>query len=53
MRAFDPEVMDVIWTAVEPSIPVPVDLHPLGRHRPRTPDRDCFEVIVVRLATNC
>ena len=53
MRALDPEVMDVIWTAVEALIPVPVDLHPLGCHRRRTADRDCFEVIVLRLATGC
>jgi len=30
-----------------------VDDHPLGCHRPRLSDRDCFEVIVIRLATGC
>ena len=53
MRALDPEVMDVIWTATKALIPVPVDLHPLGCHRRRAADRDCFEVIVVRLGTGC
>lgn len=53
MRALDPEVKDTIWAAVEPLIPVPVDNHPLGRHRRRKSNRDCFEVIVVRLATGC
>lgn len=53
MRAFDPEVGDAIWAAVQPLIPVPVDTHPLGCHRPRSSDRDCFDVIVVRLATGC
>ena len=45
MRAFDPEVLDAIWAAIEPLMPVPIDRHPLGCHRPRTPDRDCFTVI--------
>jgi transposase len=53
MRALDPEVFDTVWAAIEPLIPKPVDAHPLGCHRPRTPDRDCFEVILVRLATGC
>ena len=53
MRALDPEVKDAIWEAIEPIIPIPVDNHPLGRHRRRKSDRDCFDVIVVRLATGC
>ncbi|MGH9305009.1 MAG: IS5 family transposase, partial [Acidimicrobiales bacterium] len=53
MRALDPEVKDAIWQAFEPLIPVPVDDHPLGRHRRRKSDRDCFEVMLVRLATGC
>ena len=32
---------------------MPVETHPLGCHRPRLADRDCFEVIVVRLVTGC
>lgn len=44
MRAFDPEVVDAVWAAVEPLLPGPrVDEHPLGCHRPRVPDRVCFE----------
>src|SRR5271166_5301084 len=53
MRALDPEVKDVMWRAVEPLIPARVDHHPLGCHRPRADDRDCFEVMVVRLVTGC
>ena len=53
MRAFDPEVVNVIWAAIEPLIPEPVDTHPLGCHRRRAADRDCFAVILVRLATGC
>ena len=53
MRALDPEVRDVVWQAIEPLIPVPVDDHPLGCHRRRASDRDCFDVMVVRLATGC
>jgi transposase len=53
MRAFDPEVVDAIWAGIEPLIPTPVDFHPLGCHRGRKPDRDCFDVMRVRLATGC
>ena len=53
MRALEPEVVDVIWAAVEPLLAVrPV--RDLGRgHRPRIPDRLCFWGILVRLATGC
>lgn len=54
MRAFDPEVKDAVWTAIEGLIPVVVnDAHPLGCHRPRVPDRVCFEGILIRLVTGC
>jgi transposase len=53
MRALDPEVKDALWQAIEALVPVPFDTHPLGCHRPRASDRDCFEVIVVRLVTGC
>jgi transposase len=53
MRALDREVKEVAWQAICPLIPVPLDTHPLGRHRPRKSDRDCFEVMLVRLATGC
>lgn len=54
MRALDAEVVDAVWTAVKALIPVPpVDDHPLGCHRPRVPDRVCFEGILIRLATGC
>jgi len=53
MRALDPDVKDAIWAALEPRIPAYVDEHPLGCHRPRASDRDCFDVIVIRLATGC
>lgn len=53
MRALDPEVFDAVWAAIEPLVPVPAETHPLGCHRPRCSDRDCFEVMLVRLATGC
>lgn len=53
MRAFDPEVKAIVWQAIQPLIPVPVDNHPLGRHRRRKSDRNCFEVMLVRLVTGC
>ncbi|HEY6428490.1 MAG TPA: hypothetical protein VIX84_14805, partial [Acidimicrobiales bacterium] len=33
MRALEPEVVDVIWQAVEPLLPSQVERHPLGCHR--------------------
>lgn len=53
MRALDPEVVEAVWAAVEGVIPVPVDTHPLGRHRRRVPDRLCFEGMLIRLVTGC
>lgn len=53
MRALDPEVKAIVWQAFEPLIPAPVDHHPLGRHRRRKSDYDCFEVLLVREVTGC
>nr|WP_276976825.1 IS5 family transposase [Ferrimicrobium acidiphilum] len=53
MRALDPEVANTIWVAIEPLLPSKKDVHPLGCHRQRNPDRDCFDVMLVRLATGC
>ena len=53
MRALDPEVKDAVWAAIEGLIPVVVDCHPLRCHRPRVPDRVCFEGILIRLVTGC
>lgn len=51
MRALDPKVMDVVWAAIEPLLPVRVDTHPKGGHRQRVPDRLCFWGMMVRLVT--
>jgi transposase len=53
MRALGPEVKAIVFTAIEPLLPLPVDHHPLGRHRRRKCDQDCFEVMLVRLVTGC
>ena len=53
MRALDPEVKDIVWQAISALIPQPLDTHPLGRHRRRKSNRDCFEVMLVRLVTGC
>ena len=53
MRALEPEVVDAIWQAVEPLLPVTHDQHPLGCHNPRIADRLCFEGILIRLVTGC
>jgi transposase len=53
MRALDPEVGDAVWAAVAALIPPADRTHPLGCHRPRASDRDCFDGMLVRLATGC
>lgn len=53
MRAFDPEVVDAVWAAIEPRVPVPLDDHPWGVHNPRISDRVCFEGMLIRLVTGC
>jgi transposase len=54
MRAFDAEVVDAVWAVVEPLLPARSgNGHPLGCHRPRVPDRVCFEGILIRLVTGC
>jgi transposase len=54
MLALDPRVVDVVWSAVESLLPPrPPDRHPLGCHRRRIADRDCFVGILFRLVTGC
>ena len=54
MLALEPRVANAVWQAVEGHLPVrPPDTHPLGCHRRRIPDRDCFEGILIRLVTGC
>jgi transposase len=53
MRALDPEVVDTVWAGIEPLLPAHPETHPLGCHRRRIPDRDCFEVMLVRMVTGC
>ena len=53
MRALEPEVVDAVWSAIEPLIPNSADHHPLGCHRPRVADRLCFWGILIRLVTGC
>jgi len=52
--ALDPRTVDAVWTAIQGHLPLrPPDTHPLGCHRLRIPDRDCFTGILVRLVTGC
>ena len=51
MRALEPEVVDVLWQAFEPLLPLVRRSHPLGCHRPRTSDQLCFRGILIRLVT--
>ena len=54
MLAMEPRTVEAVWSAIEGHLPArPPDTHPLGCHRPRIPDRDCFEGILTRLVTGC
>ena len=53
MRALDPELIDIVWKAVEMLIPTRRVDHPKRGHRRRISDRVCFEGIVIRLVTGC
>ena len=53
MLALHPRVVTAIWSAVEPRLPEVVDEHPLGCHRPRRDDFECFQAILFRLVTGC
>lgn len=54
MQALEPRVVAAVWAAVEPLLPRrPPDSHPLGCHRARIADRDCFRGILMRLVTGC
>ena len=54
MRALEARVLDAVWAAFAARLPhPPPDQHPLHCHRPRLPDRQCFEAIVFRLVGGC
>jgi len=54
MLALARNVFEPVWTMIEARLPrrAPV-FHPLGCHRPRVPDRMCFNGIAARLVTGC
>jgi transposase len=54
MLALEPTVVDAIWQSFAAYLPKREETsHPLGCHRPRISDRDCFEAILFRLVTGC
>ena len=54
MLALAPTVVDAIWQSFAAYLPKRGETtHPLGCHRPRISDRDCFEAILFRLVTGC
>ncbi len=54
MLALEPRVADAVWKAIEGHLPPrPPDAHPLGCHRRRISDRECFDGILIRLVTGC
>jgi len=54
MLALNPVVVDAVWQSFAAYLPKRGHTnHPLGCHRPRISDRDCFEAILFRLVTGC
>jgi transposase len=54
MLALAPRVVDAVWSAASALIPPhETPPHPLGCHRPRIADRQCFEGMLIRLVTGC
>ena len=53
MRALESDVVDAVWAAIEPLIPVSANKHPTGGHRPRIPDKTVFKGLLLRLVTGC
>ena len=54
MRALDDRVVEAVWQAIEFLVPKRRKPdHPLGCHRRRIPDRECFRGILIRLVTGC
>src|SRR3954467_1974590 len=43
-------IPDRVWARMEPLLPLP-PAHPLGCHRPRVPDRDAMNAILLVLRT--
>lgn len=54
MLALDPRIIHMAWEIVETRLPErPIVIHPLGTHRQRVPDKDCFAALLQRLVTGC
>ena len=55
MPAVPSSVMEPLWVQFSALLPVRVDTHPLGCHRPRIPDRIVFDKLiqVLVLAGGC
>src|SRR5487761_2269723 len=54
MLALRPDIVEAVWQAFSGHLPKRTSKpHPLGCHRRRISDRDCFEAILFRLVTGC
>jgi len=54
MLALRPDIVEAVWQAFSGHLPKRTSRpHPLGCHRRRISDRDCFEAILFRLVTGC
>ena len=46
-------IPDELWEQIEPLLPVPIETHPWGVHRPRVPNRAAMNGIFFVLRTGC
>lgn len=46
-------IPDELWERIAPLLPVPVETHPWGVHRPRVPNRAALDAIFFVLRTGC
>ena len=53
MPAIPPYIIEPIWQQFSALLPERKTSHPLGRHRPRIPDRVIFEKLVEVLVFGC
>jgi hypothetical protein len=51
--ALPPSILEPLWDQFAALLPHPATAHPLGRHRPRIPDRVVFDQLLQVLVFGC